>query len=787
MIKLNDWPLKNLLVLAGSLLLASAGLVGLASSGLDVPVLRQVAGFIFLTFIPGALILRMLRIHNIGATEGLVYSVGLSVAFLMFSGAFINFLLPLIGITQPITLLPVTTSISVLILILMAIAFIRDRSFAGLERTIPAEKLQLPPVLLLVLLLLMTILGAALIYSYQNNILLLVCLIAVAGLFVLAAFGKFIQPRLYPFAIFIIGLCLLYQTTLMSPYLVGQDIYIEYDYYRLVANAGLWDAAIPNTINSCLSINILAPVYSLVLGIDGLWTFKAIYPLFFALVPLILFLIFKQQMSPKKAFLSAFFFVAVPTFSLEMIALCRQQVAELFFVLVILLLVERSLGLRQKLTLISVFAMSIVVSHYALGFFGFIYMGLLLPLAFIIRSNVLQKAWSWLVGKLGGLPPDMKRTQALPAIVLITLAAVYFLFGFAWYGTVASGVNLDILSGLCTWQTAGITDGLVKLIPGLTGSVAPGEPPVFLQFSRRDELIQTALGLDFAQATPVGQGFRILQYVTQLFMIIGCFRLVLRPRYLRFTAEYIALSVISALLLLACIFVPYFADSLNTTRIYHIALITLAPFCILGGEAVWLGVKSLWQGITGLMRGATAINQAHPTDQACIEDNPGAMKFIALAILVPYFLFTSGIIYEVTGQSFAYKVESPYSIALSSYRLDLAGVFYRQDDAAARWLAQNTDDTTVVYVDYHTDKFLKFREVPGKVFQLTQDAGKLPDNSLIFLKTWNTTKNKLTFIVAAGAGLRQYFSVDDVFGQKGLTDINRIYCNGGAQAFLQYR
>jgi len=782
---LNNWPIKKLLVLSISLLLAVTGLVGIGSLGMDVPGLRQVAGFIFLTFIPGALILRILKIHNISATESLVYSAGLSIAFIMFSGAFINFILPLTGIPQPISLLPVTASITVLTLILMAVAFVRDRSFTGPRRTPPKEKLQLPPVLFLILLLLLTILSVALVDSYQNNILLIICLITIAGIVGLAAFGKFIQPCLYPFAIFIIGLCLLYQTTLMSPYLVGQDIYTEYHFYRLVANAGFWDAAFPSTVNSCLSINILAPVYSLVLGIDGRWVFKATYPLLFALVPLILFHIFRQQMSPKKAFLSAFFFVAVPTFSLEMISLCRQQVAELFFALVILLLVDRRLSMRPKLTLISIFAISVVVSHYALGFFGFIYMGLLLPVAFIILSGAFQKAWGWLTRKLGGLPPDMKGPRTLPAKVLVTLVVVYYLSGFAWYGTVASGFNANVLSGIWTQQTTIISTEINKLTPKPVEPTRPIGPPAFFQFGKRDGLIQTAIGLDFPRASPVGKGFRILQYITQLFLVIGCLRLIFRPKHLRFTAEYIALSVVSAVLILACIFLPNFADWLNTTRIYHIALITLAPFCILGGEAVWLGARYVWNKITGLMQGMSLRDKASQFVAAGAEDSPGGLKFVALAVLIPYFLFTSGFIYEVTGQNVTDKIEAPYSIALSSYRLDLAGVFYWQDGAAARWLAQKADDKAKIYSDYHTVNLLRFHECTGDLLYLPLDASKLQKNSLIYFTAWNIKKNEITF--AVDAGLRQHITWGDIPGLTQVTgDGSRIYNNGGAQVLYLY-
>ncbi len=82
----NDWEIKKCLSLSLAILLVGAGLLGLDALGFDIPVLRQIVGFVFLTFIPGILILRILRIHNINTVESLVYSVGLSLAFVMFSG-----------------------------------------------------------------------------------------------------------------------------------------------------------------------------------------------------------------------------------------------------------------------------------------------------------------------------------------------------------------------------------------------------------------------------------------------------------------------------------------------------------------------------------------------------------------------------------------------------------------------------------------------------------------------------------------------------------------------------
>ena len=57
---------------------------------LDIPILRQILGLLFLTILPGLLILMALKLDKIGLTEKIVLSVGLSVSFLMLFGFLIT-------------------------------------------------------------------------------------------------------------------------------------------------------------------------------------------------------------------------------------------------------------------------------------------------------------------------------------------------------------------------------------------------------------------------------------------------------------------------------------------------------------------------------------------------------------------------------------------------------------------------------------------------------------------------------------------------------------------------
>jgi len=299
------------------------------------------------------------------------------------------------------------------------------------------------------------------------------------------------------------------------------------------------------------------------------------------------------------------------------------------------------------------------------------------------------------------------------------------------------------------------------------------EPPGFFDFTTREPLIQTALGLDFASASSQGKAFRIFQYIVQFLLAVGFIRLIFAPRKLRFTAEYIALATGSALLLVASIFLPGFAASMNATRFYHIALLLLAPLFILGGESIWLGVRALWH-----KDGTISVT----------EDNQVYLRFVTLAVLIPYFLLASGFIFEVTRHEVIDRIDTPYSIALSSHRIDIGGVFNRQDGAGADWLEHMTSDEDIIFTDLYSGLLLGHENRPfGQISGIlglephwSQVSEERYKNSYIYFRTWNTDRQEITYPTGI-IGCRKSASfneagVDDLFKSK-----NRIYNNGGAQ------
>ena len=142
--------------------------ISLAAFGIDIPVVRQIIGFIYLTFIPGHLILRALRIRDIPLANALLYSVGLSLAFIMVVGFVANLALPPLGITNPISFLPITISIIFTVSILGVIVVIKEREAKVITWDIKKARQYLLPALILLLIILLCAFSALLLAVFIN-------------------------------------------------------------------------------------------------------------------------------------------------------------------------------------------------------------------------------------------------------------------------------------------------------------------------------------------------------------------------------------------------------------------------------------------------------------------------------------------------------------------------------------------------------------------------------------------------------------------------------------------
>lgn len=656
--QMNDWGIKKFLGVILAIQLALWGVIGLDVVSVEIPILREFVGFVYLTFIPGIIILRILKLHKLGNIETLLYTVGLSIATLMFTELLMNTVYPLFGISGPISIMPLIITISVVVLIFCVICYVRDKDFSD-PSFIDVGAVSSPPALFLCLIPFLAIFGTYMVNFHHNNILLLFLIIIIALIVVLIGFNKFIPKNLYPLAVFVIAISLLYHRSLISVYLWGSDIFTEHYVSNLVIINSYWNPTTPGMVTAMLSIVMLAPAYSNICDMSITWVFKIIYPLLFSLVPLGLYRVFQKQTNEKIAFLSCFFFVSLMTFYDDMLSLARQQIAELFLVLLILLMIDKNMNKIKSSFLFIVFGVSLVVSHYGLSY---IYMLSLIAawLLLVLAENPeIQKLKDKFYSKFSRYKnkefisnPHSSNTE--DRTISSTFILLFIVFTLAWYMYVSSSSTLNAI--------VHIGDHIATSI--FTEILNP----------------EAAEGLDMIvreTVSPLHSVTKYLHLIAQFFIAVGVLTLLLKRNEMKFEKEYVAFSVVNFALCLAGIAIPYFASALNTVRLYQITLIFLAPFCVIGGTTVFKVISSTIR--------------TSWTNKSARSSLKGLSVFFVILLL-----FNTGFVYELAD-------DYPASISLSSDKvLAFRRIIHEQDMTGAEWLVVHGKNSTTVYADDYT-------------------------------------------------------------------------------------
>jgi len=511
-------------------------LVLLGAFGFDIPVVRQVIGFIYLTFIPGYMLLCLIKPDKLDKTTIVVYSVGLSLAFNMFLGFLINIVYPLVGIAKPISSISLIIT-WIIVNSIFCYIFLKREKDTAIPLPFEIKELLSPQVLFLILLPLLSLLAVRLLQVYLNNtaLIILICLIGIVPL--LSISSRLLPEKYYPFALYCMALALLWHQSLSSEFLIRYDSFAEYHYFNLVNQSGVWDFRIPQNYNGMLSITVLPAVFCQVMNISGEVMFKVIYQILYALVPVALYLVYKNQFGSRRAFLAAFFFTSIYVYFLLMPSVGREMIAELFCALLILQVTDTEVTAKGK-TLFIIWGASMAVSLYSLSY---IYIGFLIIAAVILYLFKVRKSY----------------ISLFSAVLFIVICLTWYM-----YLSSASSFSRIIDIGKDIYSSI-ITD--------------------FFNVFNRD--INAVLATTLPDTVHLIS--RIIWYLILLFLLVGAASLFSLLKKKVISREYGALALINYVLLGLCVVLPFFSNTLGWPRMVHIAYIILAPFCIIGGEIVF--------------------------------------------------------------------------------------------------------------------------------------------------------------------------------------------------------
>lgn len=605
-LNINGLKTNKFFIFILAIQLAVISIFSLKFIGISIPVLGSLITFIYVTFIPGILILRIIKLKNINKIESLLYSIGLSLAFLMILGFILNNFSQIIY--KPISSYNIIVSFNLIVITLIIISYFMEKQVDNVKLY---ESLDLSifynyKFLLLLLTPFLTIVGTYFMNFYQINILLLLMIVLISLIVLLVVYEK-IPSQLYPFAVFVISISLLYHSWLISMYIWGTDIHSEYYFANLTLINSYWNWTIPSNTNAMLSITILAPLYQIFTNIDLTWVFKIVYPFLFSMVPLCLYEVFKKQTNEKIAFLASFFFVSSLFYVTWLIPL-KQQLAELFLVLILLLIINQNMDGKNRSFLLITFGFCMVFSHYGTSY---LFLGTLV--------------FSWILLSIFFKRDIFQKKSNNRNILNTTLIILFIVFAIAWYMYVSDSNALKSIIGIVN-----------NIFSSVTSSFLSTESTEGLRYVAKTP--QTSIGY-------IQKGLYVL---TSFFIFIGVLGTFRKNRF-NFRKEYISFSVIFLFICIASVLLPYFSKAMDTQRLYHLTLIILAPFCITGGILVF----KLFNRIFHFIKIFTMNN----------------IYKILSVLLIFFFLINVGFVDELAG---THRLDSiPFSIGSSKLEINV--------------------------------------------------------------------------------------------------------------------
>jgi uncharacterized membrane protein len=740
--------------------------------------------FVCLFLIPGLLLLPVIGIKRDETAQYLYYAVALSIVYLMTMGLVANTFLPAFGINQPLRIDRMLPLLDAGFLILLAL-WKKVEAFSWKVIKPTAHDLMLASFPLL-----WVACAAAGAHALNNggpNGLTIIALLGVLLTFVYDFFQANKLPKdIIAFHIFTCALAMLFMTSLRGWLVTGHDIQREFYVFQLAKADWHWSiAAFRDPYNACLSITILPTMLSGLMHISDSYIYKTLFQILFALTPVAVYLLTKRLANRRLAILAVFYFVAFPTFFMDMPMLTRQEIAFLFFAGMLLLIKDVKQRYRARLILFVLFGAGITLAHYSTTYSMLLIFGAATAVCMLFERAWVAREVKRLFRFVRRSAPEFlgeKRRQSLvvfPVIVVLTLMALFWNVqvtgtskGFSdtfknAIGSISGNIDKDLKS----------TDTQVSLLGGTKSGLdekvdayALGQnetrrhikdQDTYYPLSETSKYRISAAPEKALEPTWLGKrlnadGLNLytLHYalrqgsakLLQVLIIVGIFVLFLSKRHkFQLGPELTALSLTSMLFLLVLVLVPVLSLNYGLLRAFQQVLILLALPTVLGSAIL-------------LVR---------------FPDKIGST--FALIIAAGFYLSTTGVLAELTGGYLAQLHLHNQGLYYDSYYI------HEGEVRAINWLDTHRPEgkQAVLQTDMAPDRFAISRL--GTVTNYQVVSGIYP--SLVQKKAYvfigyTSARKGVAYVLHNGEGITYYYPVEFLDNNK-----NLIYSSGQAKIY----
>lgn len=648
---------------------------------------------LYFLFVPGYLSLQFIARKSWSRWETLSFSLGLSLLFIMVVGLCLN-AIAYLGVSRPLTTLGAFVALDIGVILLLFLNFKR-RMKLRIDRDFTKFKWHRLLALPLLLLPVGAAAGAIRLNNGASGEVTLVVFACIAVIFVLLMLKTSLQ-RYYPMALFLFALSILLSVSLRGWDITGHDIQREFNVFQLTMQQGMWNIAeFRDPYNACLSITLLPAILAHITGIPDAYIFKVVFQFIaaFAVIPAYFFV--RRLHGPRDALLAGFIFLLFPTFLNDMAMLNRQEIAFLFFGLIMLLMLL-SIEYRRLQILTVLLLIGLTLSHYSSSY---IMIGLMLA-AWIVNIVVTR------------VTKPKFATENVNAFPIMTLPIIVFagIFVFTWNDQITQttkGLNSTItktLEGLGSdKKSSQASDVSYSLLGGK--SMSPQEIlESYTEKTTGKDVSLTAVQQPTLPITTLGSWFggeQLLKSVhgnirggiaklLQVLIVIGCAVLwwrIKQRKHSKYDLYVLSLCGGSALLLITLTVLPQLSVDYGVLRLFQQLLFILALPIIAG--LVWIGTLATKK----VMR-----------------------IYAGVAFILAFmFLHTSGFLPQVTGG---------YAPQLA---LNNSGFYYdayyttQPEREAASWLAEKADKKLHPETSAALDVYgvLRFSQVDQEEIALT--------------------------------------------------------------------
>ena len=679
---------------------------------LDIPIIRQLYFFAFLTFLPGIIFLKLTKIEILDNYLKIILSVAVSVSFLLIGGIVLNQLSVNIGIENPISLGPLIFLVNAL-LILFLYSYRNFKAF-NLSNKFCLNFIEKLLLSMSVLLPFLTIVGTALLNDRgYNNLIIFEFIYIIIILVLISVFQKILSQKIYSPIIYLISVSIVVLFPLRCNHIIGSDCHEEYYLFQMLLERSKWMLTGNSILNSSLAVTLLPAIYQKILNIEPEIFFRFYYSFIASLTPLAIYSISRKYVTPLCSFYASCFFVFQHIFFITDIV-TRSAVATFFEAMIITIMFNSSIGPTQKRLLIIIFGISIVFSHYSSAYIFFFILAFTFVCNYIFNKRNKNHSYISL------------------RFILLFFALIFFWYSYYSNTTFNSGIYFlkDSLESLNNMFLIESRNEGVKMVMGV-GISEKGIP-------HKVELILSWITFSLIGLGILGIIIRHINSITKFFDK----KAKIGNHEFEFEFEYIFIAISHCVLLLSILIIPYFAGAYSMDRLYSFALPVLSIFFVLG----CLFCVKIINYIASILKSQIGARTKEKSNKF------SKYHILVLAILIPYILSVSGITYHFFGYD--------GGILMNSNGEQYNSIFIHDSESScAKWLNENMDGVNIIFSDFPASRILQSQGLISMDFiDYSWMSHHLATNGYVFLRYENNVKGLLRDFSSARYDVSNYFS-----------------------------